>query len=118
MYTLKKNTKFYTHTHTHTYVCIYFNLHKNTTSQSKFASHLVDDKGFEKMLISLGQGLQTIYSDHAKSYIIIVFLMALGCVMALRATSHTRVKALDHGNVRALIGRKGKDRPSTLHTKR
>ena len=68
-----KKTKFYTHTHTHTYVCIYFNLHKNTTSQSKFASHLVDDKGFEKILISLGHGLQTIYRDHAKSYIIFFF---------------------------------------------
>jgi hypothetical protein len=36
----------------------------------------------------------------------------------LRATSHTRMKALDHGNVRALIGRKGGDRPSSLHTRR
>ena len=31
---------------------------------------------------------------------------------ALRATSHTGLKALDHGNVRALIGRKGGHRPS------
>jgi hypothetical protein len=36
----------------------------------------------------------------------------------VRATSHTRLKALDHGNVRALIGRKGGDRPSSLHTRR
>jgi len=36
----------------------------------------------------------------------------------MRATSHTRLKALDHGNVRALIGRKGGDRPSSLHTRR
>ena len=36
----------------------------------------------------------------------------------IRATSHTRLKALDHGNVRALIGRKGGDRPSSLHTRR
>ena len=35
-----------------------------------------------------------------------------------RATSHTRPKAHDHGNVRALIGQKGKDRPSSLHTRR
>ena len=34
--------------------------------------------------------------------------------MWVRATSHTRVKALDHGNVRDLIGRKGGDRPSSL----
>ena len=38
--------------------------------------------------------------------------------LILRPTSHTRVKALDHGNVRALIGRKGGDRPSSLHTRR
>ena len=37
---------------------------------------------------------------------------------SLRATSHTRLKAPDHGNVRALIGRKGGDRPSSLHTRR
>jgi hypothetical protein len=36
------------------------------------------------------------------------YLQTLG---KLRATSHTRLKALDHGNVRALIGRKGGDRP-------
>jgi hypothetical protein len=36
----------------------------------------------------------------------------------LKATSHTRLKALDHGNVRALIGRKGGDRSSSLHTRR
>ena len=36
----------------------------------------------------------------------------------IRATSHTRLKALDHGNERALIGRKGGDRPSSLHTRR
>jgi hypothetical protein len=35
-----------------------------------------------------------------------------------RAISHTRLKALDHGNVRALIGRKGGDDPSSLHTRR
>jgi hypothetical protein len=37
---------------------------------------------------------------------------------ALRATSHTTLKAPDHGNVRALIGRKGGDRPSSIHTRR
>jgi len=36
----------------------------------------------------------------------------------VRVTSHTRLKALDHGNVRALIGRKGKDGPNSLHTRR
>ena len=36
----------------------------------------------------------------------------------VRASSHTRLKALDHGNVRALVGRKGGDRPSSLHTRR
>jgi hypothetical protein len=35
-----------------------------------------------------------------------------------RANSHTRLKALDHGNVRDLTGRKGGDRPSLLHTTR
>ena len=39
-------------------------------------------------------------------------------LQGLRATSPTRLKALDHGNVRALIGRKGEDRPSSLHTRR
>ena len=34
----------------------------------------------------------------------------------LRATSHTRLKAHDHFNLRALIGRKGGDRPSSLHS--
>ena len=37
---------------------------------------------------------------------------------ALRATSHTRLKALDHGNVRVLIRWKGGDGPSSLHTRR
>jgi hypothetical protein len=36
----------------------------------------------------------------------------------LRATSHTRLKVLDHGNVRALVGQKGGDRLSSLHTRR
>ena len=36
----------------------------------------------------------------------------------LRATSHTRLKAHDHCNLRALIGRKGRDHPSSLHTRR
>ena len=35
----------------------------------------------------------------------------------LRATSHTSLKARDHYNLRAArIGRKGGDRPSSLHT--
>ena len=34
----------------------------------------------------------------------------------LRASSHTRLKAHDHFNSRALIGRKGGDPPSSLHT--
>jgi hypothetical protein len=46
----------------------------------------------------------------------------IGCgtytIMVFRATSHTTLKALDHGNVRALIGQKGRDRPSSLHTRR
>jgi hypothetical protein len=42
----------------------------------------------------------------------------LVCEVALRATSHTRPKALDLGNVRALIGRKDGDCPSSLHTRR
>ena len=36
----------------------------------------------------------------------------------LRATSHTSLKARDHCNLRALIGWKGDDRPSSLHTQR
>ena len=36
----------------------------------------------------------------------------------LRATSHTRLKVLAHCNLRALIGWKGGDRPSSLHTRR
>jgi hypothetical protein len=36
----------------------------------------------------------------------------------VRATSHTRLKAHDHCNLRALIGGKGGDRPSSLHTRR
>ena len=35
----------------------------------------------------------------------------------LRATSHTRLKAHDRCNLRALIGRKGGDRPSSLRTR-
>ena len=35
---------------------------------------------------------------------------------ALRATSHKRLKARDHCNLRGLIDRKGRDRPSSLHT--
>jgi hypothetical protein len=37
---------------------------------------------------------------------------------ALRATSHTRLKAHDHCNLRALIGRKGGDLLSSLQTRR
>ena len=59
-------------------------------------------------LKSLGCG-PTIYAQK---------LLEHWCELALRATSHTRLKALDHGNVRALIGRKGGDRPSSLHTRR
>ena len=36
----------------------------------------------------------------------------------IRATSLTKLKAHDHCNLRALIGRKGGDRPSSLHTRR
>ena len=36
--------------------------------------------------------------------------------IALRVTSHTRLKAHDHCIPRAIIGRKGGDRPSSLHT--
>ena len=36
----------------------------------------------------------------------------------LRATSHTRLKAHDHCNLRVLIGRKGGDRSYSLHTQR
>ena len=38
--------------------------------------------------------------------------------MWFRATSHTRLKAHDHCNLRALIGWNGGDRPSSLHTRR
>ena len=41
------------------------------------------------------------------------FLLAWMC--NIRATSHTRLKVHDHCNLRALIGRKGGDRPSSLH---
>jgi hypothetical protein len=46
----------------------------------------------------------------------VVHFRHMGC--SVRATSNTRLKAHDYGNVRALIGRKGGDRPSSLHTKR
>ena len=36
----------------------------------------------------------------------------------LRVTSHIRLKAHDHCNVRAHIGQKGRDRPISLHTRR
>jgi hypothetical protein len=39
-------------------------------------------------------------------------------IVRLRATSHTRLKAHDHGNVKALVGRKGGDSSSSLHTRR
>ena len=42
-------------------------------------------------------------------------LTCLSCT-PLRATSHTRLKAHVHCNLRALIGRKGGARPSSLHT--
>ena len=35
-----------------------------------------------------------------------------------RATSHAKLKARDHCILRSLIGRKGQDRPSSLHTRR
>ena len=34
------------------------------------------------------------------------------------ATSHTRLKARDHFVLRSLIGQKGRNRPSSLHTRR
>ena len=45
-------------------------------------------------------------------------LWSIHCAALLRATSHTRLKAHDYHNLRAIIGRKGKDRPSSLHTRR
>ena len=42
----------------------------------------------------------------------------LMCEVDLKATSHTRLKAPNHGNVRALIGQKDGDRPSSLRTRR
>ena len=36
----------------------------------------------------------------------------------IRATSHTRLKAHAHCNVRALIGQKGRDHPSSFHIRR
>ena len=36
----------------------------------------------------------------------------------LRATSHTRMKTLDHCHLKALIGREGGDCPSSLHTRK
>jgi len=44
--------------------------------------------------------------------------LRMQCSHAFKATSYTRLKALDHGNLRALIGRKGRDRPSSHHTRR
>ena len=38
--------------------------------------------------------------------------------VALSATSPKKLKARDHCNLRALIGRKGGNRPSSLHTRR
>ena len=38
--------------------------------------------------------------------------------LQFKATSHTRLKAHDHCNVRALIGRKGGDHSYSLHTRR
>ena len=36
----------------------------------------------------------------------------------VRATSHTTLKAHDHCVLRSLIGRKGRDHPGSLHTRR
>ena len=45
----------------------------------------------------------------------LLLAMLLG---SLRATSHTRMKAKDHCILRSLIGQKGWDHPSLLHTRR
>ena len=39
-------------------------------------------------------------------------------IVSLRSTSHTSLKAHNHGNVKALIGRNGRDSSSSLHTRR
>jgi hypothetical protein len=39
-------------------------------------------------------------------------------VSYFRATSHTSMKARDHCILESFIGRKGRDRPSSLHTGR
>ena len=51
----------------------------------------------------------------APVYVAIRYILAI-LEMILRATSHTRLKAHDHCNVRALIGRKGGNRTSLFHT--
>ena len=40
------------------------------------------------------------------------------CLWCVRATLHTRLKAYDHCIPRSLIGRKGRDSSSSLHTRR
>ena len=40
------------------------------------------------------------------------------CIIQIKATSHTRLKAHDHDNVRAYIGGKNGDHPSSFHTRR
>ena len=57
-------------------------------------------------------------SEHSLLYIASISMVICTIRPWDRATSHTRLKAHDHGNVRALIGRKGGDRPSSLHTRR
>ena len=46
------------------------------------------------------------------------YTMMLASTLYLMATSHTSFKARDHCNLRALIGRKGGDHPSSLHIRR
>ena len=55
--------------------------------------------------------LATEYTIRKKSFSLLLFSL-------FRATSHTRLKVHDHCNLRALIGHKGGDRPSSLHTQR
>ena len=58
------------------------------------------------------------FADTVNLEIIAEVFVNAGSYLFQRASSHTRLKANDHGNVIALIGRKGGDHPSSLHTRR
>jgi hypothetical protein len=78
---------------------------KNSDSNAQhFLSDLLTHSWFHSMLFAL--------PSYQFPYIV------MNRCLYLRATSHTRLKTLDHGNVKALIGWKGGDGPSSLHTRR